>query len=292
VRVAVNEYTGEFWSIVELDAGASIERMSGKPVVELLPLEKECFHKDFAEYYTGKRQNFFLTLTAFRPLWDCLHLLNDIWMRESSNLEHLTEQTHLLPKIIFMAAHARFLNAIELGFSCCIGDAYSVLRDGIESVAHAHKILKEPATAGAAWSEKHQGKTQKGTYNKIFEEKKKDNLFPDGVPGLRQLHFYYEQFCELATHTSVTSIGKSFQDVSEPGMMRWAFHYFETNPQRLAAFLGALLQVSTHMEEVFYSCFETRLKLDPELDRMRSQFLLLRQQQTQHLQKIYEQKTT
>jgi hypothetical protein len=42
----------------------------------------------------------------------------------------------------------RFLTAIELAFSCCIGDAYSVLRDGIESVAHAHKIFKEPAAAG------------------------------------------------------------------------------------------------------------------------------------------------
>jgi len=261
--------------------------MDGKPVVvELFPLEQECFHAEYEKYFKGKRQNFFLTLSAFRPLWDCLQLLNDIWMRESSNLEHLTEQTHLLPKIIFMSAHARFLNAIELGYSCCIGDAYSVLRDGIEAVAHAHKIFKEPRTAGAAWSEKHQGKTQKGVYNEIFEEKKKDNLFPDDVPGMRQLHTYYGHFCELATHTSVTSIGKNFQDMSERGKLKWAFHYFETNPQRLAGFLNALLQVSAHMEEVFYGCFETRLNLDPELGRMRSQFLLLRQQQTHYLMGI------
>ena len=32
-----------------------------------------------------------------------------------------------------------------------------------------------------------------------------------------------------------------------------------------------LLQVSAHMEEVFYRCFESRLKLDPELDRMRAE---------------------
>lgn len=78
-------------------------------------------------------------------------------------------------------------------------------------------ILKEPATAGVAWTEKHQGKTHKAAYNKIFEDNKKDNLFPANVPGLRHLHTYYGHFCELATHTSVTSIGKSFKDLSTKG---------------------------------------------------------------------------
>jgi hypothetical protein len=69
----------------------------------------------------------------------------------------------------------------------------------------------------------------------------------------------------------------------------WGFAYFETDPQRLAGFLSALLQVSAHMEEVFYGCFETRLNLDPELGRMRSRFLLIRQQQTHYLMGIYDQ---
>jgi hypothetical protein len=257
------------------------------PAAELFPIEKDCFRRDFREYFEGKRQNFFLTLTTFRPLWDAFQLLNSIWMRELSDLEHLREQTHLLPKLIFSAAHARFLTAIELGFSCCIGDAYSILRDGIEAVAHAHKILKEPSTAGVAWSEKHQGKAQKTAYNKIFEEAKKDNLFPDEF-GLRELHTYYAQFCELATHTSVTSIGKSFQDMSTAGSLRWGFHYFETNPQRLAGFLNALLQVSSHMEEVLFGCFRTRLDLDSELIRMRADFLRIRQQQTRYLMGVYD----
>jgi hypothetical protein len=265
--------------------------MGGKivpPAVEVFPIEKECFHKDFLEYFKGKRQNFFLTLTTFRPLWDCLQLLNDIWMRESSDLEHLTEQTHLLPKIIFASAHARFLTAIELGYSCCIGDAYSVVRDGIESVAHAHRIFKDPAAA-AAWSAKHRGEAELKEHDKIFKWDKKKNLFPDDVPGLSQLQTYYGLFCELATHTSVTSIGKNFEDMSVEGVLRWGFHYFETNPQRLAGFLNALLQVSAHMEEVFDGCFEPRLNFDPELGRMRAQFLLGRQRQTHYLMGIYNQ---
>jgi hypothetical protein len=255
------------------------------PAAELFPIEKECFRSGFQEYFKGKRQNFFLSLSAFRALWDGLQLLNDIWLRELSNLEHLRDQMHLLPKLIFAAAHARFLTAIELGFSCCIGDAYSILRDGIEAVAHAHKIFKEP-TAAAAWTDKHKGKAQKATYKKIFEEEKKKNLFPDDVPSLRHLHTYYAQFSDLATHTSVTSIGKSFKDLSTTGIVRWGFQYFETNPQRLAAFFSALLQASAHMEEVFFGCFETRLSLDPELGRMRNEFVKIRQKQTHSLQGI------
>ena len=52
--------------------------MDGKPAAELFPLEQECFHAEYEKYFKGKRQNFFTTLTAFRPLWDCLQLLNDI----------------------------------------------------------------------------------------------------------------------------------------------------------------------------------------------------------------------
>ena len=257
------------------------------PTAELFPIEKESFRSDYQEYFKGKRQNFLLTITVYRKLWDAFQLLNEIWVRELSDLEHLREETHLLPKLIFSSAHARFLTAIELGFSCCIGDSYSILRDGIEAVAHAHKILKEPATAGVAWSDKHNGKSQKAAYKKIFDHNKKDNLFPADVPALRKLHIFYVQFSEFATHPSVTSIGKSFQDLSTSGNLRWGYHYFETNPQRLAGFLFAVLQVSSMMEEVLYGCFESRLNLDSELFRMRAEFFRIKQQQSNYLRSIY-----
>ena len=189
---------------------------------ELFPIEKECFHAEYQKYFLAKRQNFFISLAAFRGLWDALQLLNDILTREHSNLEHLTDETHVLPKTIFAAAHARYLTAIELGFSCCIGDAYSILRDGIESVAHAHRLFKDPAAA-AAWTAKHQGEAEEKAHDKIFKWDKKKNLFPDDVPALTHLYTYYAHFCELATHTSVTSIGKNFIDQSTEGMLRWGF---------------------------------------------------------------------
>jgi hypothetical protein len=256
------------------------------PPAELLPLENERFHTAYQDYFKRKRGNFFRSVTEFKELWDGLQLLNDIWMREFSDLEQLRDQYHLLPKLIFSAAHARFLTAIELGFSCCIGDAYSVLRDGIEATTHAHKIFMEPATA-SAWSDKHKGKAEETAYRKIFEEKKRENLFPE-QHGLRKLHTYYAQFSEMATHTSVTSLGKSFEDASTAGTLRWVFHYFETNPQKLASFLNALLQVAAHMEEAFFGCFETRLNLDPQLVRMREEFLRIRQGQTRYLWDTYK----
>jgi hypothetical protein len=86
----------------------------------------------------------------------------------SRTLEQLRDQHHLLPKLVFSVAHARFLTAIELGFSCCIGGAYSVVRDGIEVVAHAHKILSEPTTA-SAWSDKHKGKAEEAAESGVVE---------------------------------------------------------------------------------------------------------------------------
>jgi len=58
---------------------------------------------------------------------------------------------------------------------------------------------------------------------------------------------------------------------------------------RLAGFFNALLQVSALMEEVCYNCFEARLDLDPELGRMRAEFLKVRQWESRHLMEIYKQ---
>ena len=256
------------------------------PGAELLLLEQERFRPEFQTYFKGKRQNFFRTMTEFRDLWDALQRLNDIWMRELSNLEHLREPTQMLPKLLFASAHARFLTALELGFSCCIGNAYSILRDGIETVAHAYKILSEPTT-GSVWTNKHKGKAEEDAYIKIFEKKKKENLFPE-KHGLRQLYDYYGKFSEMATHTTVASIGRGFRESPSTGAARWEFHYFETEPKRLAGLLFTLLQVSARMEEVFYVCFETRQHLDHELRRMRNDFGQMREQQRLYLQKTYK----
>jgi hypothetical protein len=252
----------------------------------LLPEEQLTFHQEYAKYYQTKRGNFFQSLKVFRGVWDCLQLLNDIWQREMSDLESLTDQYHLLPKTLFTAAHARFLTAIEFSFSCCIGDAYSILRDGIESISHAYKLFHDPNLT-AVWSDKHKGEPEKKAYDQVFTYNKKKNLYPD-KDGMNHLFTYYGQFCDLATHSSVTSLGTSFKDASTPGNVRWEYHYFETNQTKLAIFLFTMSQVSKHMEEAFFACFETRLNLDPGLVDMRSRFTKDMETQRQQLKAAYK----
>jgi hypothetical protein len=254
--------------------------------VPLLPLEDQRFHDQFKRYFRHKRGNFFKAITEFADLWECFQLLNDIWMREMDDLKVLRDKDHLLPRMLFTAAHSKFINAVELGFSCCIGDAYSLLRDGIEFTAHAHKIFSEPSVT-KVWAEKMRGKTQTGAYDRIFTHNKKKNLFPDKF-GLKQLHMYYAQLSEIGTHSNTTSLGKSFKDASTPTTVTWGFHYFETDPRKVAVFLFSMLVISAHIEETFFGCYETRLNLDYELVKMRAKFNQLKEQQRVSLKAKYK----
>ncbi len=254
--------------------------------IALLPLEGQKFHGEFKRYYRHKRGNFFKAITEFADLWECFQLLNDIWMREMADLNVLRDKDQLLPRMLFTAAHSKFVTALELGFSCCIGDAYSLLRDGIEFIVHAHKIFSEPAAA-KVWAEKMQGNVQTGEYDKIFTHNKKQNLFPDKF-GLRSLYTYYAQLSEFGTHSNTTSLGKSFKDESTPQAVTWGFHYFETDPHKLAIFLFAMLTISAHMEETFFGCYETRLNLDYELVRMRTNFVSMKEHQKAFLKTKYK----
>ena len=254
--------------------------------VPLLPPEAQYFHDEYKKYFQHKRGNFFKAITEFSGLWECFQLLNDIWMREIEDLEVLRDQYHLLPRMIFTAAHSRILTAMELGFSCCIGDAYSILRDGIESVTHAHKIFVDPSSA-AAWSEKGKGNAEDAAYDRIFTHNKKENLFPE-QHGLRRRHVFYGQFSEMATHSGVASVGKSFKDMSTPEKLSWGFSYFETDPKKMALFLLTMLVVASYMEEAFFACYEPRLNLENELVAMRSKFSAMREQQRTFLSTKYD----
>ena len=249
--------------------------------VTLLPLEDERFHPEYKTYFKHKRGNFLKSIAEFADLWECLQLLNNIWMREMSDLEVLRDQHQLLPNMLFRAAHARVLTAIELGFSCCIGDAFSILRDGIESTTHAHKVSVEPSTA-TAWTDKLKGEAEEEAYDRIFTWNKKVNLFPE-QHGLRRLHVFYAQFSEMATHSGVASVGKSFTDLSTPEKLTWGINYFETDPQKLALFLFTILVVASYMEEAFFGCYETRLNLDTDLVAMRGKFNAMKEQQRRNL---------
>jgi len=256
------------------------ERTEPPRDVPLLSFEQQKFHPEYRQYVKDKRGNFFKVIEEFPGLWDCFQLLCVIWFREMAGLATATDEKQMLLKTLFTAAHARFLTAMELGFSCCVGDACSILRDGIEAVSHAYKLFMEPHLA-TVW-------LQKGTaaYEKTFEENKKDNLFPD-EHGLSALHRYYAAFSEIATHANPTSVETNFREIRDGETIRWEYHYFVTDPNRLAASLFTLLDASALMEKVFFVCFESRLGFDHALTHMHKSFDRLKEQQKQYLQDKY-----
>jgi len=256
------------------------ERSEAAKDVLLLPFEDQKFHPEYQQYFKHKREIFFKAIEELPGLWDCFQLLCVIWFREMADLATAAEEKQMLPKTLFTAAHARFLTAMELGFSCCVGDAYSILRDGIEAVSHAYKLFKEPQLT-TVWTQK-----ETPTYQAIFEKNKKDNLFPD-EHGLRALHRYYAAFSEIATHTSPTAVETNFREIRDAETIRWEYDYFVTGPNRLAVFLFRLLNASALMEQVFFACFESRLRFDHALTHMHQSFDQLKEQQKQYLRDKY-----
>jgi glutathione peroxidase-family protein len=142
---------------------------------------------------------------------------------------------------------------------------------GLEIVALDFEPADQLKDLIPTWTNKHRGKAEEKAYDLAFTYNKKTNLYPD-KDGMNHLFTYYGQFCEMATHSSVTSLGNAFKDASTATNVRWEYHYFQTDANKLAVFLFILLQVSAHMEQAFFACFEPRLKLDPELADMRARF--------------------
>jgi hypothetical protein len=260
--------------------------MNDIPVTELFPFEQQNFHAEYQQYFGLKRGNLFRSITVFNGLWECFQNLDDVWHREIENLEASLATTQMLPSLMFRYAHSRFVMAMELGFSCCIGDAYSVLRGGIEAVAQAHKIHRQPDLT-PVWTNKARGKTEMEQFKHAFEYNKEISLFP-AEHGLSELYIFWKQFSNLGPHSGVHSVGKSFEQVTTGETIGWNLNYFETDPQRLAMYLFALFQASFHMEKAFYSCFESRLRFDMKLERMRGSVEQQKKQQWQHLSATYK----
>ena len=251
------------------ESRSSRDKLKDREDEFLLPFELKRLQGTFREYLRIKRNNYLATIEKFPVLWRCFELLDEIWMREFTDLEKIVEVKKMLPGILFMNAHSRFLVALELAFSCCTSDAANILRSGIESVAHACKILREPEQA-AVWLDKDEGPAQSKAFKKAFEQKKREVLFPP-EQRLDTLYHYWSHYSEIATHSTVSSIGLRFREEQTASHISWRLNYFETDEANLASFLFSFLVASLHMEDVLYRSFESRLKLDIGLGKMRIQ---------------------
>jgi hypothetical protein len=235
----------------------------------LLPFETKKFWPEYSEYLKTRRQNFFATIQELPLVWECFRLLDQIWMREFADSERVHDLEKMFPGILFRNAHAKFRVAFELAFSCCLGEAWDTLRGAIESVAHAHKIVREPKLL-KVWIEKEDGKQQLEAYKEEFERNKKANLFPP-VAGLDKLHEHYSHFSEWGTHTTIGSLAQRFKTHEEQKDVEWRLIYTGADPKLLATSLFSMLQASALMENILFSTFRDRLSLDTRLSDMRDE---------------------
>jgi len=236
----------------------------------LLPFEENHLRGEYRTYFITKRTNYFATLHTFAPLWNCYLGLDEIWEREFSDLQRITKPGQLLPIKLFSNCHAQFRVAFELGFSTCIGEAWNIVRSSIETAVQAHKIWRQPKLA-SVWIKKHDGPQEEKAYKAAFEFYKKESLFPV-EHGLRELYAYYGDYSELGTHSTISALAVRHSIEIDDKDVSWRHECLETKPERIASFLFTMLTPCALVEKAFFNCFDSRLKFDVELMRMRDVF--------------------
>jgi len=235
----------------------------------LVPFEIENIPAEYREYYRAKRSNFFASIQNFPELWKYYLQLDGIWMREFDDLKPPRDPNRSFPLILFFNAHAKMRISIELAFSGCLQEARSILRDAIEYVAHAHRMLSDPALQ-LVWLGKLDGTVEAKAFQDAFLHCKKENLFV----GLDELHEKWRELSETGSHATPLAICDRFViENSEDGGQNWKLNYSGVeSPRRWATSLFTMLLTCFTMERILFKDHETRLQFDESLLQMRAKF--------------------
>jgi hypothetical protein len=235
----------------------------------LLDFEKEAFSTPYAEYFAVKRNKFFANIQAFREIWQCFMALDELWMQEFADLEHLNDPNAGLPIALFMHAHALFRLALEAGFTGSLAECRNLFRMSIEAAYQACLILKHPEVA-AAWTSAARTKQAMEEFNRTFNQDKKAKF---RQLGLSELHKWWERYSDWG-HIGVNGLGggRINMDVS-PQNVRFEVKYFETDEEIVSLALTDLLYASHILEKSFFDCFRDGLCLDLALAAKREAFV-------------------
>ncbi len=234
----------------------------------LTKFERDTLCAPYRDFYVAKRNNLFASIDGLKDLWGCFMLANAVWMREFEDMRSVRETGRMFPPMLFMNGHLKMLIAMELAFSSCLTEAYSILRDAIESVAHGHRLFSDPALQ-VIWFEKNAGATSSEDFNREFWHSKESKLF-DGLPELFNL---WKRYSEIGAHTNISSIVSRFEIQEDSAAVTWKVNYTGVGEIRLlVTALFEMLLIFSVMERVFFKDCESRLQLDPELIQMRAKF--------------------
>lgn len=228
----------------------------------LVAFEAENIPQPYKTYFRAKRQNFFASVQGFPYLWKCYLLLDKVWLREFEDLNNIRDVGLLFPLMSFMNAHAKMRVSFELALSGCLAEARSILRDAVEWVAHANRMVADPQLQ-KVWISKGD---EEGAFKDAFERHKKEGLFK----GLDELHARWGELSETGPHATPMSMCDRFVDVElADGTREWRLNYCGVEPRMWAMSLFVMILTCCVMEKTFFVDYEDRLKLDNELMRMR-----------------------
>jgi len=191
-------------------------------------------------------------------------LLYKIWFLEFQDIKVAGDPDRMFPLLLYFNAHAKIRVGMELALSGCLAEARSILRDAIEFVAHAHHMLGDP-TLQLKWLSKNE---EQKAFKEAFEEKKKTGLFN----GREELHRSWGDLSETGSHATINAICDRFAMVEDGKNVEWRLHYCGVEPRMWGMQLFWMLVTCFTMEQTLFCDYESRLKFDDTLLRMRAEF--------------------
>ena len=233
----------------------------------LVKFEIDHFPAEYRAYYAMKRNNFFARIQGFDALWQLYLRLDEVWMRELSDLQSARDAYSMLPLLCCMNAHAKMRVSLELAFSDCLAEARSILRDAIEFFAHAHAMLNDTSLQ-KTWLDKVNGKQEQESVRDAFERNKKQGLFK----GLDELHKTWSQLSETGSHANAMAMSERFIKIESEDNVEFRLNYTGTGKQMWVTSVFTMLLTCFTMENTFFNDYNDRLKLDVELLRKRAAF--------------------
>jgi hypothetical protein len=222
---------------------------------------------DYREYYGAKRNNLFASIQGFREMWEYYVRLDAIWLREFADLKVARDPNTMFPLLLYFNAHAKMRVAMELAFSGCMSEARSILRDSVEFVAHAHTMVNDPELQ-KTWLSKNDDKAALDAFKDAFERHKKEGVFK----GLDELHKVWGDLSETGSHANINAVVGRFVQISGDDHIEFRLNYTGVEPRMWRMMIFSMLLTCFTMERTLFNDYDSRLKLDDTLVRMRGEF--------------------
>ena len=249
----------------------------------LAKFEIENIPAQYREYYATKRHNFFASIQNFPNMWRYYMFLDSIWMREFADLNSARDPDKMFPLLLYFNAHAKMRIAMELAFSGCMAESHSVLRDSIEFVAHAHAMLND-AKLQKTWLSKNDGKAALEEFKDAFERHKREGVFK----GLDELQKAWGELSETGAHANLNAMADRFVQLTTDDHIEFRLNYTGLDPKMWALSLFSMLLTCFTMERTLFDDFDSRLRLDDGLRRMRDEFEVYKEQVREKIKARYD----